>query len=83
MLHSRPGFKPRKSDAAPAKLQDDMVPAIHRGAAPKKEPHPISLEARLAAHKADHQHAGTDHTPPQVLVNPAPSATPQVNEPGK
>lgn len=84
MIHSRPGFAPRKNDSAPAKLNDDMIPAINRNA-PKEsttlKTNGPSLEQMLEAHK--HEHAQTKSTAPQLLVNPAPSTTPKVNEPGK
>lgn len=84
MKHSRPGFATRTNDATPAKLNDDMVPAINRAACDASTPlktNGPSLEAMLEAHK--HDHALAQSKAPQVLVNPHPSATPQVNEPGK
>lgn len=84
MRHSRPGFATRTNDAVPAKLNDDMVPAINRAARDASTPlktNGPSLEALLEAHK--HEHAQAKSTAPQILVNPAPSAAPQVNEPGK
>ena len=30
MIHSRPGYAPRHTDTVPARLNDDMIPAIHR-----------------------------------------------------
>ncbi len=73
MIHSRPGFASRKSDQAPAKLQPDMIPALHRKPRNAK---PTTLEEHLEAHKAAHQI-------PTVIVNPAPSEPPVVNEPNK
>lgn len=86
MIHSRPGFSPRSTDKAPAKLNSDMVPALHR-AAKEEAGSPLKfdaavLEAQLEAHKRAHPAIPVE-PPPAVLVNPAPSATPIVNEPGK
>lgn len=85
MIHSRPGFAPRKSDTAPAKLNQDMIPAIHR-AGPKSSSPLVnaspSLEQMLNARAEEHR-AAKVHAAPEILVNPAPSATPLVNEPGK
>ena len=53
MKHSRPGFATRTSDVAPAKLNDDMVPAINRAARTASTPlktNGPSLEAMLEAH---------------------------------
>lgn len=71
MIHSRPGFASRKSDQVPAKLNQDMIPALHRK--PPKETKPKTLAEHLEAHKAEHQ----------VLVNPTPDVPPQTLEPGK
>ena len=85
MIHSRPGFASRRSDAAPAKLNADMIPAINRNAPKESSPLVQTLQA-----KADEAHAkmvieaqllaakGGD-----VLVNPSPSVAPHINEPGK
>jgi hypothetical protein len=84
MIHSRPGFAPRKSDAAPAKLNQDMVPAINR-TGPKASPlvnASPSFEQMLNARAEEHRSAKL-HAAPELLVNPTPSATPKVNEPGK
>jgi hypothetical protein len=85
MIHSRPGFAPRKSDAAPAKLNDDMIPALHRTAKESSSPlkfDAAAFEAQLEAHKRAHPAIPIEPAP-HVLVNPTPSATPLVNEPGK
>lgn len=85
MKHSRPGFASRTSDDEPAKLNQDMIPAIHRktaeGVSPLKNNGP-SLEQMLNARAEEHRSAKV-HAAPDLLVNPAPSATPHVNEPGK
>ena len=83
MIHSRPGFTPRRTDTAPAKLQPDMVPAINRKA--KQESTPLkgpSLEQMLNARAEEHR-AAKQHMMPDVIVNPAPSATPITLEPGR
>ncbi len=80
MIHSRPGFASRKSDQVPAKLQPDMVPALHRKSRPDTGT-PLTLEGRLEAHKR--AHAQTDTHVPEVIVNPAPSEPPLIQEPGK
>jgi hypothetical protein len=93
MKHSRPGFAPRQDDTAPAALNSDMVPALHRKTV-EARPSPvrdggISLSARLEAHAKMppapvQTRAQIPIEPaPQVIVNPEPSAPPHVNEPGK
>lgn len=85
MIHSRPGFASRKSDAAPAKLNQDMIPALHRKGQAESSPlinASPSLEAMLNTRAEEHR-AAKIHAAPEILVNPAPSATPIVNEPGK
>ena len=89
MKHSRPGFATRTTDDAPAKLNEDMIPALHKqtakSAAEKTPSAPAVLQAR-----AEEMHArmvveaqllaarGGD-----VLVNPNPSATPILTSPHK
>lgn len=88
MIHSRPGFAPRHSDQVPARLNDDMIPAINRkplvGDAPPKEAkvgeHEALLDARTEAAMAK---LAKEHPPVEVIVNPTPSATPKILEPGK
>lgn len=93
MIHSRPGFAPRKSDAAPAKLNDDMIPALHRkrkekNATPLKQIE-LPKSAREAAADALHEQMvreaqiAAERAGPEILVNPSPSEPPVVNEPGK
>lgn len=83
MKHSRPGFATRSSDATPAKLNADMIPAINRNAPRESTPLQETLQARadLALAKLAKNHPVP--AAPDLLVNPAPSATPHVNEPGK
>jgi hypothetical protein len=97
MLHSRPGFAPRRSDDAVARLNDDMVPALNRTAAvtgsPLKPSEISSLQQRAeAAHEREvakrvrldaEAHAKRLAMGPEVLVNPAPTEPPKVLEPGK
>ena len=96
MIHSRPGYAPRTSDDVPAKLNADMVPAIHRKREPSAPPviSNLNLDARAeAAHKklmaareavalAEAQ-AANAKIGPDLLVNPAPTEAPAVLEPGK
>jgi hypothetical protein len=96
MIHSRPGFAPRTSDDAPAKLNADMVPAIHRKREPGAPPviSHLNLDARAeAAHRklqaakeavalAEAQTAAAK-IGPDLLVNPAPTEAPAILEPGK
>ena len=87
MIHSRPGFAPRKDDTEAAALNQDMIPALHRKS--PKESSPLvnaspSLEAMLTARAEEHNHRSAKiHAAPELLVNPAPSAVPLVNEPGE
>lgn len=86
MIHSRPGFAPRRTDTVPAKLNADMVPAIHRkplaensnlkNAAPEEH----ALDARTTAAMAK---LAKEHPAPEILVNPTPSDPPKVLTPGK
>jgi hypothetical protein len=87
MKHSRPGFAPRQDDSAPATLNDDMVPALHRKTV-EARPSPvrdggISLSARLEAHAKRISAKIPIEPAPQVIVNPEPSAAPHVNKVGK
>jgi hypothetical protein len=95
MIHSRPGFAPRNSEETVARLNDDMVPAIHRGKK-KEETTPLqkTLQTRadeaferlrrqqVAAAQAEAM-AIAAKVGPDLLVNPTPSAAPLVLEPGK
>ena len=85
MIHSRPGFAPRRTDAAPAKLNADMIPAIHRK--PLAETSNLknatpdhALDARTEAAMAK---LAREHPVPEILVNPTPSDPPKVLTPGK
>jgi hypothetical protein len=94
MIHSRPGFAPRKSDEIVAKLNQDMIPAIHRGKGESKSPLKEALQSKAeeaftklkasqeAAALAEAQ-AIASKVGPDLLVNPAPSPVPIVLEPGK
>lgn len=93
MIYSRPGYAPMHGEnPAPAKLNDDMIPAINR-----KTPEQVAAEGPP---KLDLSHrklkkpmvpAGVpadvlkaaEHAGPEIIVNHAPSATPQVLAPGK
>jgi hypothetical protein len=90
MIHSRPGFATRTKDSAVAKLNDDMIPALHRKARPNESPlKHLEKTAREIAADILHEQmtadalAAAERSGPELLVNPAPSATPLVNEPGK
>jgi hypothetical protein len=77
MIHSRPGFAPRVTDKVPARLNDDMVPALHR-----KRPKETNLGPLLQA-RAEMAKLAKDYPAPDILVNPTPSDPPKVLEPGK
>ena len=87
MIHSRPGFSPRHSDRVPARLNDDMIPAINRKplvGAPSKEAkvgeHEQLLDARTEAAMAK---LAKEHPPAEILVNPNPTDPPKILTPGK
>jgi len=85
MKHSRPGFAPRTDDQTPAKLNADMVPALHRkplqeSATLRQEHDPEALNARTAEAFAN---LAKQFPAPEIIVNPTPSEPPQVLEPGK
>lgn len=86
MIHSRPGFAPRHSDKVPAKLNDDMIPAINRK--PLGENTPLK-QAAVGEHQLDARteaamkRLAQEHPPKDVLVNPTPSEPPKILEPGK
>ena len=89
MMYSRPGYKPMIGEnPQPAKLNDDMIPAINRKPEEAKEQNPKldlshrKLKAKPAAVPADVLKAA-DRAGPELILNHAPSATPQVLEPGK
>lgn len=86
MIHSRPGYAPRKSDQAIARLNDDMIPAINRK--PLAETTNLK-EAPVGEHKLDARtevamaKLALEHPPAEILVNPTPSDPPKILEPGK
>jgi hypothetical protein len=95
MIHSRPGFAPRNHEEVVARLNDDMVPAIHRG---KREDAVTPLQKTLqtradeAFERMRRQQAAAAQAEaiaiaskvgPEILVNPTPSPAPTVLEPGK
>jgi hypothetical protein len=84
MIHSRPGFasvvtrdEHKVRSPAPAQLNADMIPALHRKQVQTASP----LDARTAAAVAKLE--AEKVASPEILVNPAPSAPPVVLEPGK
>jgi hypothetical protein len=94
MIHSRPGFAPRRSDEAVAKLNTDMIPAINRttpqASTPLKEG--LQSKAEVQWEKLKKQQEATNlalakaaaaKVGPDLLINPAPSAPPKVLEAGK
>lgn len=93
MIHSRPGFAPRKSEEDVAKLNDDMIPAINREARETSTPLKQTLQARAdAAHKKILEQRALEDAKlaasrlaagPELILNPAPSPPPTVLEPGK
>jgi hypothetical protein len=94
MIHSRPGFASRSSDDLPAKLNQDMIPALHRKSKDHPAPPPLKEDlqasadaawAKIQAERAlqDAQAAAERlRLGPELLLNPTPSATPQILEPG-
>lgn len=78
MIHSRPGYAPRRSDSTPAKLNDDMKPALMRKELSTASTLDLKIAAAMAKQAEKIKYAG-----PEVLVNPAPTEPPQVLEPGK
>lgn len=87
MIHSRPGFSPRYSDQVPAKLNDDMVPAIHRKPLAEssnlKEPQKHDEKVLDARTEEIMAKLAREHPPVEVLVNPNPTDPPKILEPGK
>ncbi len=90
MIHSRPGFAPRSADDAPARLNDDMIPAIHRKPLGENTNLKQSaagstvLETLLDARTEEVMaKLAREHPPAEILVNPTPSDPPKILEPGK
>lgn len=98
MIHSRPGYAPRTDDQQIAKLNKDMIPAINRKSPEEQKaegPQKLDLSHRklkkpyvappVAAPDvpADVLNAAERVAGPELILNPEPSATPQVLEPGK
>ena len=94
MIHSRPGYAPRKADDAVATLNADMIPAINRGKSKDTTPLKAALQSRAdLAHEKMRKaqdalnlaqaQAAAAKVGPEILVNPVPSAAPVVLEPGK
>lgn len=91
MLHTRPGFAPRKDDTVCAKLNADMIPAINRNKRPDSTPLAHNLQARAddanarlkkaqdALNLAQAQ-AAAAKAGPDLLINPTPSDPPVVND---
>lgn len=88
MIHSRPGYKPMHGEnPQPAKLNEDMIPAINRQPSETqvKEQNPkldLSHRKLKTGIPADVLKAA-ERAGPELILNPAPSATPRVLEPGK
>lgn len=99
MIHSRPGYAPRTDDSQVAKLNADMIPAINRksptaaagqsdlkarleGRTPKAKAAEVVPEGTIQP-PADVAAAAARSPGPQLILNPEPSATPQVLKPGK
>jgi hypothetical protein len=93
MIHHRPGFASRSTDTAPARLNEDMIPALHRKRIDAGTPLKQSLQARtdqahekLIAKRAleDAQAAAARAAAgPELILNHNPSAPPVVLVPGK
>jgi hypothetical protein len=88
MIHSRPGYAPRTHEQQIAKLNEDMIPAINRKSPEEQAKNPPKLDLshrklkKLPDVPADVLKAA-DRAGPELILNPAPSPTPQVLEPGK
>jgi hypothetical protein len=103
-IHSRPGFMPRvtkegKKAPPPAKLQPDMMPAIHSTAQPGQSKSPLTqvktdepalpvdrMKAQAEAAYARNLALAQEaarKAGPQIIENPKPSATPVMTSPHK
>lgn len=89
MIHYRPGFQPRTSDLAPAKLNEDMIPALHKQtktidtSTPLKVNLPELTDAQVEKAVAFAEAAkklATLHTP-EIIANPHPSTPPILTTP--
>ena len=94
MIHSRPGFAPRTTDDEVGILNPDMIPAINRAereaTTPLKQTLQSKAEYAFAKLKAKQEAAAIAEAQavaakvgPDLLINPAPTEPPHVNEPGK
>lgn len=99
MIYSRPGYRVMHGEnPQPAKLNEDMIPAINRKSPEdkaKEGPAKIDLSHRklktlpvappeaAPSVPADVLKAAERAAGPELILNPAPSATPKVLEPGK
>lgn len=89
MIHYRPGFTPRTSDQEVAKLNEDMIPALHKNRAiidtstPLKitlpELTPEQVEKAVAFAKA--AEALAEKHAPEIIENPHPSTPPILTSP--
>jgi hypothetical protein len=85
MIHSRPGFAPRTSDKTPAKLNADMIPALHKNriidtSSPLKVNLPETSPEQLGLALA---RAAAARIGPEIITNPSPSAPPILTTPHK
>ena len=92
MIHSRPGYAPRTSDQQIAKLNEDMIPTINRKSVEEqaKEVPKLDLSHRKlkkpptpAPDVPADVLSAAEHAGPELILNPEPSPTPQVLQPGK
>ena len=92
MIYSRPGYKVMHGEnPRPAKLNEDMIPAINRKVAEvssQSDPPKLDLSHRKLkipppSVPADVLKAAERAAGPELILNATPSATPQVLEPGK
>ena len=91
MIYSRPGYKVMHGEnPRPAKLNEDMIPAINRKSPEElaKDPPKLDLSHRKLkipppSVPADVLKAAERAAGPELILNATPSATPQVLEPGK
>ena len=91
MIYSRPGYKVMHGEnPRPAKLNEDMIPAINRKSPeelakdpPKLDLSHLKLKTAPPSVPADVLKAAERAAGPELILNATPSATPQVLEPGK
>jgi hypothetical protein len=94
MIRSRPGFSPvvthdtqRKASPAPAHVTSDMLPAIAKRTSPAQGAVRSPLKQNLPTLPVERMQAQAEaalkklKAGPEVILNPAPSATPIITSP--